>query len=133
MTTLTDLLENGAAEASAIGAPGRDALSYAGLRALTERTIASINDLGAGRGDAVAIVLPNGPEMAAAFVAIGAGAVTAPLNPAYTTDEFEFYLDDLDAKLLVVRAGDDTPAIAAAGKLGIPVARLEADPGAPGP
>jgi acyl-CoA synthetase (AMP-forming)/AMP-acid ligase II len=131
MTTLTDLLENGAAEASAIGAPGRKALSYAGLRALTERTIAGINDLGAGRGDAVAIVLPNGPEMAAAFVAIGAGAVTAPLNPAYTADEFEFYLDDLDAKLLVVQAGDDTPAVAAAGKLGIPVARLEADPGAP--
>ena len=30
--------------------------------------------LGIGRGDRVAIVLPNGPEMAAAFLAIGAGA-----------------------------------------------------------
>ena len=129
MTTLTELLQNGAPNAPAIGAPGRRPLSYAALRALAERTIADINSLGAGRGDAVAIVLPNGPEMAAAFVAIGAGAVTAPLNPAYTADEFEFYLDDLDAKLLIVQAGDETPAVGAAAKLGIPVARLtiEAD------
>ena len=67
-------------------------LSYAGLRALAERTIASLNGIGIGRGDRVAIVLPNGPEMAAAFVAIACAATTAPLNPAYKAEEFEFYL-----------------------------------------
>ena len=36
----------------------------------TKETIATLNGFGIGRGDRVAIVLPNGPEMAAAFIAI---------------------------------------------------------------
>ena len=36
-------------------------------------TIARLNALGIGRNDRVAIVLPNGPEMAAAFIAIARG------------------------------------------------------------
>ena len=67
-----------------------------------------------GAATGVAIVLPNGPEMASAFVAIAAGAATAPLNPAYREPEFEFYLSDLGAKALVVAEGDDSPARTAA-------------------
>ena len=62
----------------------------------------ALNALGIGRGDRVAIVLPNGPEMATAFVAVAAGATTAPLNPAYRADEFDFYLTDLGAKAILV-------------------------------
>lgn len=131
MATIIELLANGEADAPAIGAPERQSLSYAGLREQVNRTISQLNGLGAGRGDAVAIVLPNGPEMASAFVAIAAGATTAPLNPAYTADEFKFYLTDLEARLLVVQAGDDSPAIEVARGLGIPVARLEFDPDGP--
>ena len=40
-------------------------------------------------------VLPNGPEMASSFIAVASGTSSAPLNPAYRADEFEFYLDDL--------------------------------------
>ena len=43
---------------------------------------------GIGRGDRVAIVLPNGPEMAVAFLAVASCATCAPLNPAYRADEF---------------------------------------------
>lgn len=131
MATIIELLANGEADAPAIGAPERQSLSYAGLREQVNRTISQLNGLGAGRDDAVAIVLPNGPEMASAFVAIAAGATTAPLNPAYTADEFKFYLTDLEARLLVVQAGDDSPAIEVARGLGIPVARLEFDPDGP--
>ena len=49
-----------------------------------------------------AIVLPNDPEMAAAFLSIGAGASAAPLNPAHKKDEFAFYLDDFGTSALVV-------------------------------
>lgn len=56
-----------------------------------------LNALGLGRGDRVAIVLPNGPEMATAFVAVAAAASTAPLNPAYRADELDFYLTDIGA------------------------------------
>ena len=88
--TLNALLANGAAAAPAIRAPGRPALSYAGLRDLTAATIARLNAIGIGRNDRVAIVLPNGPEMAAAFIPIGPGATPAPLHPRYRPAELNF-------------------------------------------
>ena len=123
--TVVELLAAGAADAPALLAPDRPALTYAGLRTQVDDTVAALNAMGIGRNMAVAIVLPNGPEMASAFICIAAGATTAPLNPAYKQEEFEFYLDDLNADLLVVQTGDDTPARAAAHKLNIPVAELE--------
>jgi len=122
--TLNALLASGTAAAPAIRAPGRPALSYAGLRDLAGATIARLNAIGIGRNDRVAIVLPNGPEMAAAFIAIGAGATTAPLNPAYRADEFNFYLTDLQAKALVVQKGVATEARDIAAKLGVAVLEL---------
>jgi acyl-CoA synthetase (AMP-forming)/AMP-acid ligase II len=122
--TLNALLASGAAAAPAIRAPGRPALSYAGLRDLAGATIARLNAIGIGRNDRVAIVLPNGPEMAAAFIAIGAGATTAPLNPAYRADEFNFYLTDLQAKALIVQKGVATEARDVAAKLGVAVLEL---------
>jgi acyl-CoA synthetase (AMP-forming)/AMP-acid ligase II len=128
--TIIELLARGAPTAAAISAPGRPDLSYAALRDQVVATISSLNALGVGRDDAVAIVLPNGPEMAVAFLAIAAGATTAPLNPGYTADEFEFYLQDLAARLLVVEAGSTSVAVPVARKLGIPVAELKVPPGA---
>ena len=129
--TILELLNRGVATAPAISAPGRPDLAYAALRDHVAGTVTALNALGVGRDDAVAIVLPNGPEMAAAFVAIGACATTAPLNPGYTADEFEFYLQDLAAHLLVVEAGSTSPAVAVARKLGIPIAELVVPAGAP--
>ncbi|MEQ1801974.1 MAG: acyl--CoA ligase [Gammaproteobacteria bacterium] len=128
--TIVELLGPGSANAPAISAPGRPDLTYGALREQVAATIAAINALGVGRDDAVAIVLPNGPEMAVAFVAIAAGATTAPLNPGYTADEFGFYLQDLSARLLVVEAGSTSPAVAVARQLGIPVAELVVEQGA---
>ncbi len=123
--SIRGLLESGAAEDVAIGAPEQvPPLRHGALRALAARTIERLNELGIGRGDRVAIVLPNGPEMAASFVCIAGGAVTAPLNPSYRADEFEFYLSDLKAKALVVQAGVDSPARAVAGKLSVPILEL---------
>ena len=82
--------------------------------------------MGIGRNDRVAIVLPNGPEMAAAFIAIACGATTAPLNPAYRAEEFDFYLSDLNAKALVILEGMESPALAVAEARGIPVVRAGA-------
>ena len=119
--TVWEVLGHGADTTPAIGAPERKTLDYAGLRALAQKTVAALNGLGIGRGDRVAIVLPNGPEMATAFLTIACGATTAPLNPDYRAEEFEFYLSDLGAKALVVERGSASPAIAVARKLGVPV------------
>ncbi len=128
---LADLIARQRAEAPAIGAPDRPWLDFAGLRALAARTAAALHAAGVGRGDRVAIVLPNGPEMAAAFVTIAQAAVTAPLNPAYRAEEFDFYLADLKARALVVSEGYDGPALEAAGRHGLIVLRLGVPDGAP--
>jgi acyl-CoA synthetase (AMP-forming)/AMP-acid ligase II len=123
--TVAQLLERGEAPHPALRATeGRAALSHGALRDLARGTVAALNGIGIGRNDRVAIVLPNGPEMAAAFVAIACAATTAPLNPAYREDEFSFYIEDLKAKALVVLKGSETPARAAAEKLGVPLLEL---------
>ena len=126
--TLPGLLARGADAAPAIGAPGaRAALTHAGLRALATRTIGDLNAMGLGRGDRVAMVVPNGPEMAAAFVCVACGATTAPLNPGYRADEFDFYLSDLNAAALLIQEGMESPARAVAAARGIPVIALVPD------
>jgi oxalate---CoA ligase len=106
LKTLRDLLATGTPEAPALSAPGRKPLTHAALRALIDRTLAAASV----RNDRVAIVLPNGPEMAACFVACASAVASAPLNPAYRADEFEFYLTDLRAKALIVERGSTSPA-----------------------
>ena len=123
-TSLRRLLERGAAHQAALGAPGRQDLSHAELRALVDRTLSTLNGMGIGRNDRLAIVLPNGPEMAACFVAAACGVATAPLNPAYRAEEFEFYLSDLNARALVVEQGSTSPAVEVAQRMGVPVIEL---------
>ena len=125
--TIRALIDAGADDAPALSAPGSRALSYRELGRQIDTTVATLNTMGIGRGDRVAIVLPNGPCMATAFLSVAAGAASAPLNPAYRADEFEFYLNDLHAKGLIVEAGSDSPAVEVARKLGIPVIELHAD------
>jgi len=86
--------------AVALMAPDRPSLSFAGLAGLVGDICGDLAKRGVRRGTAVGIVLPNGPEMAACFLAVSALALAAPLNPAYGEDEFRFYLGDLDVKLL---------------------------------
>ena len=117
--TLFELLGRADAAATAIAASGRPSLDHGGLRALAERTLVTLNGLGIGRNDRVAIVLANGPEMATCFIAAACGVTTAPLNPAYRTDEFEFYLSDLRAKALIVEHDSVSPAIDVARRLGV--------------
>src|SRR5262245_18330426 len=122
--TIPELLQAGAAEATALSEPGGVPLSYGALRELVAGTVAELNARGIGSNDRVAIMLDNGPAMAAAFLGIAAGATAAPLNPAYRAEEFEFYLTDLRARLLVVGKGKYSPAIEVASRLGVAIARL---------
>ena len=126
--TVAALLDAGAPDAPALTSPGGVPLTYPGLRALSAHTLAALNAQGVGRNDRVAIVLDNGPEMAAAFLCVAAGSTAAPLNPVYRAEEFEFYLADLKAKILVIEQGKSSPAVEVADKLGIPVVRLVATP-----
>ena len=124
---LRDLLATGADDAPAISAPGKSPLSFGALRTLIGETIARLNGLGIGRNDRVAIVLPNGPEMATCFMACASGVTSAPLNPAYRADEFEFCLSDLGARALIVEKGSTSAAVDVAKSMGVRVLDLVAD------
>ncbi|MFZ0678094.1 MAG: AMP-binding protein [Candidatus Binatus sp.] len=102
----------------------RPPLTYSRLVTHSYRVIADLNHAGISRGDRVAVVLPNGPEMAACLLGVAMGASCAPLNPNYRRSEFEFYLSDLAPRALIVEEGSDLPAIAVAESLGIRVIRL---------
>ena len=108
----------------ALTGPGRAPLTYARLLAQAEEVAARLNRGGVGRHDRVAIVLPNGPEMAAAFLSVAACATAAPLNPGFRAAELEFYLSDLQARALIVEAGKDSPARSVAHRLRIPIVEL---------
>ncbi|WP_371687488.1 acyl--CoA ligase [Thalassococcus sp. S3] len=129
--TIAELLDGHDGGTVAIGAPDREVLTYAALRTLSASVGTQLHDAGIGRGDRVAIVLPNGPEMATCFVTVAQWAVTAPLNPSYREDEFSFYLDDLNAKSIVLPAEYEGPALDAAQKLGLTVLRLAVQGDAP--
>ncbi len=105
----------------------RQALAYGQLHQLIQTTIFDLNTFGVGRNERVAIVLPNGPEMATAFLSVAAGATAAPLNPAYRTAELEYFLQDLAARALITLRGFETPAVNVAEKLGIPTLFLVPD------
>ncbi len=129
--TLVDLLSHGDDQRPAISAPERLSMSYAELRALCRGRAADFSRHGIGANDRIAIVLPNGPEMATSFIASATVATAAPLNPAYKDAEFEFYLSDLKAKAIIVAAGIESPAVPVAKRLGIPIIELVTEAGDP--
>ena len=112
--------------AVAIEAPGRKPLSYAQLWKQMCYVVRKLNQFGVGRNDRVAIVLPNGPEMAVAFLSVAAAATSAPLNPNYRASENEFYLADLNVKALIVQSGLDSSAVDVA--KGLEIAIIELSP-----
>lgn len=124
--TLTRLLNQIAAEfpsRRAISASGKFDLTYSRLLELVERAASRLVSSGINVGDVVALTFPNTVEYVIMFLAvIRARATAAPLNAAYTAEEFEFYLSDSESKLLLTSQEGNAAAQAAASKLDIPQA-----------
>ena len=111
-------------DAPAILAPGRAPLSYGLLDRHVQKTARTLRAMGIGRHDRVAVVLPNGPELAAAILAVSTSATCAPVNPLYRAEEFEGYFTDLRTRTLIVQTGIDSPARAVALSRGMRVIEL---------
>ena len=114
MDTVTSILDAGDPSDPALSTIDGAWLDHAGLRTEIERLAGQLRAAGIGPDDRVAIVLPNGPEMALAFLAAATAGCAAPLNPKYREDEFRFYLDDLGARALLTLEGGAEAAHAAA-------------------
>jgi oxalate---CoA ligase len=87
--------------APALEAPGRRALTFEQAFSQIQDVNAQLNALGIGRNDVVALMLPNGPEMALAFLAIASTATCAPLNPTLRPDDARAYLSMLRPRAMV--------------------------------
>ncbi|MBI4532800.1 MAG: AMP-binding protein, partial [Candidatus Melainabacteria bacterium] len=101
--------------------------SYGELVADIQRLANQIKRAGIGRGDFVAIVLPNGLEFVVTFFAVTfSRAIAAPMNPALTVDELRSGIQRLGARAVIV-ASDCKPAWQVAQELNIPVWEADLD------
>jgi acyl-CoA synthetase (AMP-forming)/AMP-acid ligase II len=130
-TTLADVLPSGSEHGRAVVIPDIGVeLTYAQLRDRIESVAQALRRGGVGPGDRVAIVLPNGLEFLVTFLAVTwAGATAAPLNPAFTLDEYRFYIADARAGAAILSPGAQAAREAAAA-LGVPMSEAQFAAGA---
>src|SRR5262249_53372567 len=110
--------------APAILASGRTPLTYGRLYQYVDKIGNALRAMGIGRHDRIAVVLPNGPEMAVAILTVASNAACAPVNPAYGAEELERYFADLRPSALITQAEIDSPARRVALSHGIRVIKL---------
>jgi acyl-CoA synthetase (AMP-forming)/AMP-acid ligase II len=79
-------------------------VTYDSLRQQVRNMADALASAGIGRGDRVAIALPNGLPAIVSFLAASIAGTAAPLNPAYPYEEFHFFLGDTDARVLLCPA-----------------------------
>jgi oxalate---CoA ligase len=112
----------------AIMAPGRDPMTYRILLDHIDDLRGRLGAMGFGPASRLAMILPNGPEAAVAFLAAASCAAAAPLNPAYLESELEFQLSDLRADAVIVLDGGDSAATRVARSMGIRLLRIAIEP-----
>src|SRR5438552_5234429 len=110
---IRSLLANGQPKHVAVSRSS-GAITYQELAGQVDDLASQLTNIGLRKGDRIAIALPNGLEVIASFLAASTVGTAAPLNPAYTRDEFKFYLEDTGARALIVPPKDSEEARAAA-------------------
>lgn len=135
--TLIELLEHSAAEHGpqpALISSGGPQLTHQELQAAIENTASQLRRIGVKPGQLVSLAFPNTLEFVVVFIAVTrVRAIAAPLNAAYTEDEFKFYLEDADSTLLLVPGAEGNKAAeAAATTLKLPIAGVHWEKGSSG-
>jgi long-chain acyl-CoA synthetase len=80
-------------------------MTYRELDEQSDAFASALVEMGIGRGDRVAYMMANSPDLIVAYYGIlKAGAVPVPCNTRYLKDELAFQLNDTDSRLIVVDA-----------------------------
>ena len=130
MKTLLEVIQQAPGSATAVILPEQGIkVSYSQLREQVQSVADSFASAGIAPGDRVAMSLPNGLDTIVCFLAASIAGTAAPLNPGYRYDEFLFYLEDTNAKLLVVppHGADEARRAAAERKVPVITAEVTAD------
>ena len=98
-----------------------ESFTYKSLWQCICETSTSFKARGITSRDCIAMVVPESISTALTFLSVSAVAKCAPLNPAYSKNDFEFYLEDLKPSALIIPAGYDTVAVEVAKVNEIPV------------
>jgi acyl-CoA synthetase (AMP-forming)/AMP-acid ligase II len=102
-TTLLGLLDTIPAHQTAVVLPEQNIrVTYGALKDQVQGVAEALAASGIGRGDRVGIALPNGLPGIVSFLAASVAGTAAPLNPAYKEDEFRFFLEDTNARVLLL-------------------------------
>jgi acyl-CoA synthetase (AMP-forming)/AMP-acid ligase II len=127
-TTLLGLLDGTPADRTAIIQPDLNVrLTYGSLRQQVQQVASALAAAGIRRGDRVGMALPNGAANIVTFLAAAMAGTAAPLNPAYKEDEFRFYLNDTNAKVLLLPPEGIDEARRAAGNVRIVTVEMDAN------
>jgi len=101
-------------------------ITYGGLRQQVQDVASALAAAGVKRGDRIGMALPNGIPNVVTFLAAAMAGTAAPLNPAYKEEEFKFYLDDTNAKVLLLPPDGIDEARRAAGSA-VPILTVDMD------
>jgi long-chain acyl-CoA synthetase len=78
-------------------------ISYSELDKVSNALAAALVETGIRKGDRVALLLPNSPQMILGEIGIWkAGGIAVPMNPMYTETELEYALNECGAETVVV-------------------------------
>jgi acyl-CoA synthetase (AMP-forming)/AMP-acid ligase II len=106
--------------AALIDGPSGRTITYAELVRAVRALAAGLAERGFGKGDALAVYMPNVPEYAIAFHgAARAGGKTTTANPLYTANELTHQLEDSGARMLLTVESSLEAATEAAERAGI--------------
>ncbi len=84
---------------------GDQRFSYGELVVASRRVAGYLSGIGIGRGDRVAIWLPNSFEWVASLLAVGSiGAILVPINARFQRDEAAYVLRQSGSRALIARA-----------------------------
>jgi acyl-CoA synthetase (AMP-forming)/AMP-acid ligase II len=126
--TLLEVIQVAPAERTAIILPEAGIrVSYHQFRDQIQEMADALASLGIKKGDRVATSLTNGLPAIVSFLAASVAGTAAPLNPNYREDEVNFYLEDTNAKVLLVPPDGQEAARKAAEARNVPVHVLQMD------
>src|SRR5271165_4103620 len=126
--TLLELIQLAPGNETAILLPEQGIrVTYNSLRDQVTAMADALATIGIRREQRVATALPNGLPAIVSFLAASVAGTAAPLNPGYREDEFSFFLEDTNARVLLCPPEGQDAARKAAESRGVPVYTLEMD------
>ena len=121
---LTSILQNKPHDSVALKLIDGQFYSYQQLIDLVDQMASKLSSHGVKSGMLVNIVIDNSIEFLVSFLSVTrCGAIAAPLNPAYTLNEFKFYIKDANSDYLIVK-DQDSLSVSAAKDISLRVIRV---------